>query len=60
VCNTRGVTRKVYIKCRKCELGLSVKRTFRRLPHQGTFVGLFVVTSLRKIWASSRYVSTRN
>jgi len=28
VCNTRGVTWKVYVKCRKCGVGLCVKRTF--------------------------------
>ena len=27
VCKARGVTQKVFVKCRKCEVGLCIKRT---------------------------------
>jgi len=56
VCKARGVTKKVFVKCRKCDMGLCVKQTCFKEYHtkaqrtSGT-------TSLRKIWTSRRYVS---
>ncbi len=28
VCKARGVTQKVFMKCRKCEVGLCIKKTY--------------------------------
>jgi len=59
VCKARGVTKKVFVKCRKCDMGLCVKQTCFKEYHtkaqrtSGT-------TSLRKIWTSRRYVSKWN
>ena len=56
VCKDRGVTKKVFVKCRKRDMGLCVKQTYFEDYHtkaQRTSGATF----LKKIWASRRYVS---
>ena len=55
-----GVAQKVFVKCRKCEVGQCIKKNmFWRLPHKGTVL-ISHATSLRKPGDSSQYVSKRN
>jgi len=61
VCKARSVTQEVFVKCRKCEVGLCVKKNmFWRLPHKGTVLTTSRATSLRKPGDSNQYVSKRN
>ena len=59
VCKGRGVTKKVFLKCRKCDMGLCVKQTCFEDYHTKA-QRTSGATSLRKIWASRRCVRKRN
>jgi len=60
VCKARGVTKKVFVKSHKCDVGLCVKQhvsktTTQRHNCKNTWCDL-----PKKIWASRRYVSKEN
>jgi len=50
VCKARGVTKKVFVKCHKCDKGLCVKQTCFEDYHTKA-QRTSGVTSLRNIWA---------
>ena len=54
MCKARGVTQKVFVKCRKCQVGLCIKKTCFEDYHTDTVL-TSRATSLRKTGESSQY-----